>query len=61
VIAPAPKQKIEDKEELDEYRLLKRKGFEDAVRRNRTAVGAWLKYAAFEESQYEFERYLLYY
>ena len=55
-----PRQKIADREELDEYRLLKRKQFEDAVRRNRTAIGAWLKYAAWEESQYELDRYSIY-
>ncbi|KAJ3121972.1 Crooked neck-like protein 1 [Nowakowskiella sp. JEL0407] len=51
-----PKQRIADKEELDDYRLRKRKGFEDSVRRNRNHVGNWLKYAAWEESQDEFER-----
>lgn len=55
VVVP-PKQRIADKEELDHYQLNKRKGFEDAVRRNRTAVGAWLKYAQWEEQQNELER-----
>ncbi|KAJ3048483.1 Crooked neck-like protein 1 [Rhizophlyctis rosea] len=51
-----PQQRIADKEELDNYRATKRKGFEDAIRRNRTAVGNWLKYSAWEESQMEMER-----
>ena len=50
------KQVVQDMEELAEVQLRKRKQFEDAVRRNRTAVGAWLKYAAWEESQNEMER-----
>ena len=59
--APKPilKQKIADQDELLEYQLGKRKTFEDAVRRNRTAIGAWIKYAAWEESQDELERYTL--
>ena len=55
----APKQKIVDKEELDEYKLIKRKQFEDAIRRNRTQIPLWMKYATWEESQLEYERYLL--
>jgi crooked neck len=51
-----PVQKIADEEELAEYRLLKRISFENAVRRNRTAIGAWLKYAQWEEQQDEIER-----
>nr|CAG8474543.1 5916_t:CDS:10 [Entrophospora candida] len=52
----APRQKISDLEELSEYRLRKRKEFEDAIRRNRLNVGSWLKYAAWEESQKELNR-----
>ncbi|KAJ3101496.1 Crooked neck-like protein 1 [Phlyctochytrium planicorne] len=52
----APKQKITDIEELNDYRQHKRKGFEDAIRKNRNHVGTWLKYAAWEESQNEMER-----
>ncbi|KAJ3290035.1 Crooked neck-like protein 1 [Borealophlyctis nickersoniae] len=51
-----PRQKITDKEELDEYKLRKRKGFEDGVRRNRMGISTWLKYAQWEESQNELER-----
>jgi crooked neck len=51
-----PKQKIMDQQELVEYKGEKRKEFEDKIRRNRTHVGHWLKYAAWEESQHEYER-----
>ncbi|CAG8738257.1 8215_t:CDS:10, partial [Dentiscutata erythropus] len=52
----APRQKISDLEELSEYRLRKRKEFEDTIRRNRLNIGSWLKYAAWEESQKELNR-----
>lgn len=32
---------------------VKRKGFEDALRRNRNSIGTWLKYAAWEEKMEE--------
>ncbi|XP_063901171.1 crooked neck-like protein 1 [Zophobas morio] len=51
-----PKQSITDPKELEEYRREKRKGYEDALRRNRTVVGNWLKYARFEESQNQLTR-----
>ena len=35
----------------------KRKGFEDAIRKDRKNVIVWQKYAAWEESQKEVERY----
>jgi crooked neck len=51
-----PKQKITDPEELADYRLRKRKSYEDQIRRNRNNIGVWLKYASWEETQKEFER-----
>lgn len=51
-----PKQKISDAEELKEYRLNKRRGFEEAIRRNRHHFSHWLKYAAWEEDQKEYDR-----
>ncbi|CAG8465506.1 17067_t:CDS:10 [Acaulospora morrowiae] len=51
-----PRQKISDLEELSEYRLRKRKEFEDSIRRNRLNIGSWLKYATWEESQKELNR-----
>eukprot|EP01116_Phalansterium_solitarium_P018968 TRINITY_DN5171_c0_g1_i1.p1 TRINITY_DN5171_c0_g1~~TRINITY_DN5171_c0_g1_i1.p1 ORF type:complete len:677 (+),score=289.84 TRINITY_DN5171_c0_g1_i1:159-2189(+) len=52
----APKQRIMDPDELAEYRLRKRRTFEDAIRRNRALMANWLKYAAWEEGQNELER-----
>ena len=49
-------QKITDEEELAEYQQQKRLGYENDVRRNRTAIGAWLKYAKWEEGQGQMER-----
>ncbi|KAG6520037.1 crooked neck-like protein 1 [Zingiber officinale] len=51
-----PKQKITDSHELADYRLRKRKEFEDLIRRARWNTGAWVKYAAWEESQGDFAR-----
>merc|ERR1711865_1149884 len=55
-VAPPTKRKIVDQEELDEYRLVKRKEFEDAIRRTRTAMQYYTKYAMWEESQRDFRR-----
>ncbi|KAG6520038.1 hypothetical protein ZIOFF_017067 [Zingiber officinale] len=51
-----PKQKITDSDELANYRLRKRKGFEDVIRRSRWNTGVWVKYASWEESQGDFAR-----
>eukprot|EP00741_Cyanophora_paradoxa_P007448 tig00000128_g7203.t1 len=51
-----PRQKITDEEELADYRLNKRKTFEDNIRKNRTLMANWVKYAAWEESQKDFAR-----
>ncbi|MES1908792.1 MAG: hypothetical protein MHM6MM_001663 [Cercozoa sp. M6MM] len=51
-----PEQKIMDQEELAMYQQQKRQGFEAAVRKERQNIGAWLKYAAWEERQKEFRR-----
>ncbi|XP_077994644.1 crooked neck-like protein 1 [Glandiceps talaboti] len=55
-VPPPPKQKITDPEELQEYRLKKRKEFEDNLRKNRTVMPNWIKYAQWEESQREIDR-----
>ena len=39
-----------------QYRITKRKEFEDQIRRQRQHLGNFMKYAAWEESQNEFER-----
>ncbi|BFG34882.1 hypothetical protein CerSpe_211560 [Prunus speciosa] len=51
-----PKQKIIDPTELADYRLRKRKEFEDQIRRMRGNVRDWIKYAQWEESHKDFER-----
>ena len=56
VVAPPPKQKISDPAELAEYKLRKRKEFEDNLRKNRMNISHWLKYASWEETQGEIER-----
>ncbi|UIZ22335.1 hypothetical protein KXD40_005355 [Peronospora effusa] len=54
--AQPPRRRIADAGELAEYRMGKRKAFEDELRRQRHHVGTWMKYAAWEESQEEFAR-----
>ncbi|XP_073000059.1 uncharacterized protein [Typha latifolia] len=51
-----PKQKITDPHELSDYRLRKRKEFEDLIRRVRWNTSVWVKYAAWEEQQTDFMR-----
>lgn len=51
-----PKQKITDESELADYRLRKRKEFEDLIRRVRWNTSVWVKYAQWEESQKDFAR-----
>ena len=48
--------KIADVEELQEYRLKKRKEFEDTIRRVYWNESVWVKYAKWEESQKDFAR-----
>ncbi|TFY75779.1 hypothetical protein EWM64_g8233 [Hericium alpestre] len=52
----APKQRVEDFEELHEYRGRKRKEFEERIRRTRGSIKEWLQYANWEASQSEFAR-----
>ncbi|KAJ1985933.1 NineTeen Complex (NTC) component [Dimargaris cristalligena] len=54
--AKAPEQTITDADELAEYRLRKRKDFEDQLRRNRLNIGTWMRYAAWEDGQGELAR-----
>ena len=55
-VAPPPRQKISDPEELAEYRMKKRKEYEDAIRKTRTKMVNRDKYAHWEESQQEIQR-----
>ncbi|KAK7060421.1 NineTeen Complex (NTC) component [Paramarasmius palmivorus] len=52
----APRQRVEDFEELHEYRGRKRKEFEERIRRTRGSIKEWLQYANWEASQNEFDR-----
>ena len=52
---PPPRQKITDPGELADLQLRKRKEFEDNVRKNRTVMTNWIKYARWEETQQQFE------
>lgn len=56
ILPPPPKQKISDPQELADYQLRRRKQFEDNIRKNRTVIPNWLKYAQWEESQKEIQR-----
>ncbi|XP_042451395.1 crooked neck-like protein 1 [Zingiber officinale] len=51
-----PKQSITDSDDLADYRLRRRKGFEDVIRRARWKTGTWVAYAAWEESQGDIAR-----
>ncbi|KAL1204866.1 Protein STABILIZED1 [Cardamine amara subsp. amara] len=51
-----PKQKITDSTELSDYRIRRRKGFEDQIRRDRSNIQVWVKYAQWEESQLDYAR-----
>ncbi|KAL3898829.1 MAG: hypothetical protein SGCHY_002472 [Lobulomycetales sp.] len=53
---PAPEQVLQDQDEIDDYRLRKRKGFEDWLRANRNHMATWIKYASWEDQQDEPER-----
>ena len=55
-VAPRPKQRVTDPDELAQLQLRKRKEFEDNIRKNRTQMSNWMKYALWEESQGEMER-----
>ncbi|KAJ1672435.1 Crooked neck-like protein 1, partial [Spiromyces aspiralis] len=55
-IPKAPKQRIMDEEELADYRMRKRKEFEDSIRKDRLKIGTWLRYAAWEQNQGEIAR-----
>jgi len=53
---PPPKQKITSQEELDDNKMRRRKVFEDSIRKNRTTMSNWFKYAAYEDNMKELER-----
>ncbi|XP_002125953.2 crooked neck-like protein 1 [Ciona intestinalis] len=55
-VPPPPKRKITDPQELEEYKLRKRKFYEDALRKNRASIQNWIRYAAFEDNMKEIQR-----
>ncbi|PIA14610.1 TPR-like protein [Coemansia reversa NRRL 1564] len=52
----APRQKVLDGEELSDYQARRRREFEEGVRKNRSNIAEWLRYASWEESQAEIAR-----
>eukprot|EP00800_Vazella_pourtalesii_P014994 TRINITY_DN3948_c0_g1_i1.p1 TRINITY_DN3948_c0_g1~~TRINITY_DN3948_c0_g1_i1.p1 ORF type:complete len:681 (+),score=142.87 TRINITY_DN3948_c0_g1_i1:46-2088(+) len=54
--APPPKQPIRNEEELRDYKMRKRKTFEDNIRKNRGVISNWIKYAEWEAGQKEIKR-----
>ena len=55
-VLPPPRQKITDPGELADLQMKMRKQFEDGLRKNRTVMTNWIKYALWEESQKELDR-----
>eukprot|EP00457_Paulinella_chromatophora_P003088 gb/GEZN01003093.1/.p1 GENE.gb/GEZN01003093.1/~~gb/GEZN01003093.1/.p1 ORF type:complete len:699 (-),score=138.96 gb/GEZN01003093.1/:150-2246(-) len=51
-----PNQRVESQEELDSYRVKKRKEFEDSIKRSRENIATWVRYAAWEASQAQMDR-----
>ncbi|XP_010465138.1 PREDICTED: crooked neck-like protein 1 [Camelina sativa] len=51
-----PMQTITNSTELSEYRLRRRKDFEDQIRRGRCNTQIWVRYAQWEESQMDYAR-----
>ncbi|TCD62659.1 NineTeen Complex (NTC) component [Steccherinum ochraceum] len=52
----APKQRVEDYEELHEFQGRKREEFEKRIRQTRGSIKEWLQYANWEASQSEYAR-----
>lgn len=51
-----PVQNLTDPDEINEYKLRKRKNFEDQIKRQKYHTGCWLKYAKWEEDLGEYDR-----
>merc|ERR1719410_1514142 len=56
IVPPPPKQKIQDADELADYQMRKRKNFEDQIRKNRSVMTHWFKYAAWEAKKKQLDR-----
>ena len=52
----APKHRIQDETELEDYKYRMRRDFEEAIRRQRHHLGNWIKYAEWEASIGEVQR-----
>ena len=52
----APKYRINDKEELEDYKYRMRRDFEEQIRRQRQHIGNWIKYAEWEASIGDYQR-----
>lgn len=55
-VPPPPNQTISDPDELAQTQLVKRKEFEDRIRRTRGNMNIWLKYAHWEDTQGNVDR-----
>jgi len=55
-VAGVVTNKVNDAEEYQSQLRLRRKTFEDEIRRQREHIGTWVKYARFEEENKELER-----
>lgn len=55
-VPPPPRQKVTNPAELADLQLRKRKEYEDNIRKNRSMMTNWIKYARWEETQQEFDR-----
>lgn len=53
---PTGQKRVLDQDELNEYRIRKRKGYEDALRRSRGNVNTWISYGVWEAEQQDFRR-----
>ncbi|KYQ90840.1 HAT repeat-containing protein [Tieghemostelium lacteum] len=51
-----PKQRIDDLEELEDYRIRKRQSFEISIQGNKRVLAVYYKYADWEEGQKDFTR-----
>ena len=51
-----PSQRIMDETELEDYKLRKRRLFEEKARKQRNITGHWIKYALWEEQLQEYQR-----
>jgi len=56
IVPKAPRARVHDPEEAAEQARIKRKEFEDNIRKNRKQIANWIKYGKWEESIGEIQR-----